>query len=176
MFPGAKQVSAGAITILAIAAFSWPITNASVSSLGFSFCSRCPTLLRLTGKSAHIAPAHIGWWLMGSGAVGLIGNWLAGQWVDQKPVATTAVFSVVLAVGMASSMAFAGANSWFVIALAIWEHREYRALSNLLISQRLAAIHARVTAIDSTSARSSIKVKVLRPPDLPCVHCFLFVG
>jgi predicted MFS family arabinose efflux permease len=76
-------------------------------------------LAEMLEKSAGIAPALVGWWLMGFGAVGLAGNWLGGRWVDRKPLATTALFCVVLAVGMAATMALAG-SLWFAIALAVW--------------------------------------------------------
>jgi DHA1 family inner membrane transport protein len=77
-------------------------------------------LAEMLEKSAGIAPSRVGWWLMGFGAVGLAGNWLGGRLVDKQPLATTAVFSVVLALGMAGTMALAGSNIWFVIALAVW--------------------------------------------------------
>ena len=59
-------------------------------------------------KIALVPSAHVGGWLMGFGAVGLLGNWLGGRWVDRHPLAVTALFSVLLAVGMASSMAGVG--------------------------------------------------------------------
>lgn len=77
-------------------------------------------LAEMLEKSAGVAPAQVGWWLMGFGAVGLIGNWLGGLWVDQKPLATTAIFSLVLAAGMAASMLFAGLSIGFAIALGVW--------------------------------------------------------
>jgi predicted MFS family arabinose efflux permease len=70
--------------------------------------------------SAGIAPSQVGWWLMGFGAVGLFGNWLGGLWVDKKPLATTAIFCIVLAFGMAATMAFAELSAWFAFWLAIW--------------------------------------------------------
>jgi predicted MFS family arabinose efflux permease len=76
-------------------------------------------LAEMLEKSAGIAPALVGWWLMGFGAVGLFGNWLGGRWVDSKPLATTAIFCAVLAVGMAATMALAG-SMWFAMALAVW--------------------------------------------------------
>jgi len=73
-------------------------------------------------QSARIAPAHVGWWLMGFGAVGLFGNWLGGLWVDSRPLATTALFCAVLALGMAAAMALAGGGAGlpFALALAVW--------------------------------------------------------
>jgi len=73
-------------------------------------------------QSARIAPAHVGWWLMGFGAVGLFGNWLGGLWVDTRPLATTALFCAVLALGMAAAMALAGGGAGlaFALALAVW--------------------------------------------------------
>ncbi|MGS0743732.1 MFS transporter [Glaciimonas sp. GG7] len=77
-------------------------------------------LAEMLEKSAGIASGLVGWWLMGFGAVGLFGNWLGGQWADKKPLATTAIFSVVLALGMVASTAFAGIGISFAIALGIW--------------------------------------------------------
>jgi predicted MFS family arabinose efflux permease len=60
---------------------------------------------------------------MGFGAVGLFGNWLGGLWVDSKPLATTALFCIILALGMAATTALAGLGShsvWFALALGIW--------------------------------------------------------
>jgi predicted MFS family arabinose efflux permease len=97
------------------------LANVALSVLVFSAMFTGYTYLaEMLEKSAHIVPAQVGWWLMGFGAVGLLGNWLGGLWVDRKPLATTAAFCVMLAVGMAASMAFAGVSVAFVIALAVW--------------------------------------------------------
>ncbi|MRW83372.1 MFS transporter [Pseudoduganella sp. FT26W] len=97
------------------------LANVALSVLVFTAMFTGYTYLaEMLEKSAHIAPALVGWWLMGFGAVGLVGNWLGGRWGDRKPLATTAAFSVMLALGMAASMAFAGASLAFVIALAVW--------------------------------------------------------
>ncbi|KQP23609.1 MFS transporter [Pseudorhodoferax sp. Leaf267] len=69
---------------------------------------------------ALVPSALVGWWLMGFGAVGLAGNWLGGRWVDRRPLLTTAVFSALLAIGMAASMALASHHTGLVIALAVW--------------------------------------------------------
>lgn len=96
------------------------LVNVALSVLVFTAMFTGYTYLaEMLEKSARIAPALVGWWLMGFGAVGLFGNWLGGRWVDKKPLATTAIFCVVLAVGMAATMALAG-SLWFAIALGVW--------------------------------------------------------
>ena len=99
------------------------LANVALSILVFTAMFTGYTYLAETlEKSAGIPPAQVGWWLMGFGAVGLLGNWLGGRWVDGKPLATTAFFSIVLALGMAATMAFAGAGigPGFILALAVW--------------------------------------------------------
>ena len=77
-------------------------------------------LAEVLEKIAHVPPAQVGWWLMGFGAVGLAGNWLGGLWVDRKPLATTAGFSALLAIGMAATVALATSRPALVLALAVW--------------------------------------------------------
>jgi len=97
------------------------MANVALSILVFTAMFTGYTYLaEMLEKSAGVAPAQVGWWLMGFGAVGLIGNWLGGLWVDQKPLATTAIFSLMLAAGMAASMLFAGLSIGFAIALGVW--------------------------------------------------------
>ncbi|EJN06620.1 MFS transporter [Herbaspirillum sp. YR522] len=98
------------------------LANVALSILVFTAMFTGYTYLaEMLEKSAGIAPALVGWWLMGFGAVGLVGNWLGGLWVDQKPLATTAAFSLVLAIGMTGTTALAtGAQLWFAMALAVW--------------------------------------------------------
>lgn len=71
-------------------------------------------------QSAGVAATHVGWWLMGFGAIGLFGNWLGGLWVDKKPLATTAMFSFLLALGMVSAMLLVSDKVLFACALAVW--------------------------------------------------------
>ena len=77
-------------------------------------------LAELLEQVAQVPPSHVGWWLMGFGAVGLVGNWLGGLWVDRKPLATTAAFSALLAVGMVAAVLFAQVSTGLVVALAVW--------------------------------------------------------
>ncbi len=97
------------------------LANVALSVLVFTAMFTGYTYLaEMLEKSAGIAPAHVGWWLMGFGAVGLVGNWIGGLWVDQKPLATTALFCAILALGMAGSMLLSHAGWTFALALAVW--------------------------------------------------------
>src|SRR5690606_27101366 len=63
---------------------------------------------------------HVGWWLMGFGAIGLSGNWLGGRFVDRSPLGATAAFSLLLALGMAASVPLADVPILLALALAVW--------------------------------------------------------
>lgn len=77
-------------------------------------------LAELLEQVAHVPSAQVGWWLMGFGAVGLIGNWLGGVWVDRKPLAATAAFSAMLALGMLAAVLLAEVPIGLTLALAVW--------------------------------------------------------
>jgi len=74
------------------------------------------TLERIAG----VAPARIGWWLMGFGAIGLVGNWMGGWLVDRRPLRATLVFTLMLGLGMATSVPVAHSLGLLIVALAIW--------------------------------------------------------
>lgn len=67
-----------------------------------------------------VAPARVGWWLMGFGAIGLIGNWLGGRAVERSPLGATATFVAILGVGMAASVSLASVRGWFEIPFVLW--------------------------------------------------------
>ncbi|SEL40310.1 Predicted arabinose efflux permease, MFS family [Roseateles sp. YR242] len=77
-------------------------------------------LAELLETVAGVPAAQVGWWLMGFGAVGLLGNWLGGQWVDRRPLATTAVFCALLAVGMLATVLLATTHVGLAVALGVW--------------------------------------------------------
>lgn len=77
-------------------------------------------LAELLEKVAHVPSVHVGWWLMGFGAVGLLGNRQGGMWVDRKPLATTALFSVVLAIGMLATVLMAAQPAGLALTLGVW--------------------------------------------------------
>ncbi|MEQ1975436.1 MFS transporter [Xenorhabdus sp. SGI240] len=74
------------------------------------------TLERIVG----VQPAYVGWWLMGFGAIGLIGNWLGGRFVDRNPLRVTVIFTILLAIGMAFSVPLASSLFLLGIFLALW--------------------------------------------------------
>jgi predicted MFS family arabinose efflux permease len=69
---------------------------------------------------AGVAPAQVGWWLMGFGAIGLIGNWLGGRAVDRSPLGATVLFVVILGLGMGASVSLASTRGWFDIPFVLW--------------------------------------------------------
>lgn len=73
-------------------------------------------LERLGGVPA----GQVGWWLMGFGAVGMLGNHLGGSMVDKRPLGAMVVFLLVLGVGMTAAVAFAEQRAWLIAALVAW--------------------------------------------------------
>ncbi|KVN32265.1 MFS transporter [Burkholderia pyrrocinia] len=97
------------------------IANVALSVVVFTAMFTAYTYLAdLLERVAHVPPALVGWWLMGFGAIGLAGNWLGGHFVDRNPAGATAVFALLLGIGMAASVPFAGSLAWLCAALAVW--------------------------------------------------------
>jgi MFS transporter, DHA1 family, inner membrane transport protein len=69
---------------------------------------------------AGIPASHVGWWLMGFGLFGLLGNWLGGNMVERGPIMATAVATLVLSGGMIATTAFASSQLLLIPALAAW--------------------------------------------------------
>ena len=123
------------------------VANVALSVLVFTAMFTAYTYLADTLENAAGVPkAQVGWWLMGFGAVGLFGNWLGGRWVDSRPLGVTALFSVLLAIGMAASMAFAAQRFWLCIALAIWGVANTALYPVCQIRVMKAASHAKALA------------------------------
>lgn len=71
-------------------------------------------------RLAGIPAAQVGWWLMGFGAVGMIGNWIGGRVVDGNPLGATVVFLLLLIGGMLATLLAVGKHGWLALALAVW--------------------------------------------------------
>lgn len=123
------------------------VANVALSVLVFTAMFTAYTYLADTLETAAGVPkAQVGWWLMGFGAVGLLGNWLGGRWVDGRPLGVTALFSALLALGMALSMAFVGHRGGLVAALAIWGIANTALYPICQIRVMKAASHAKALA------------------------------
>lgn len=97
------------------------IANGALSVLVFTAMFTGYTYLaEILENVAGVPSAQVGWWLMGFGAVGLVGNWLGGMWVDQRPLVSTAGFSILLGLGMTTTVVFANHHAGLVVALAVW--------------------------------------------------------
>jgi MFS transporter, DHA1 family, inner membrane transport protein len=95
--------------------------NVGLSVLVFTAMFTTYTYLSDTLEQlAGVSPAQVGWWLMGFGAIGLVGNWLGGRAVDRNPLGATVAFTAVLAIGMAASAPLAKAHGWFGASLVLW--------------------------------------------------------
>lgn len=97
------------------------VANVVLSVVVFTAMFTAYTYLAdLLERIAGVAPAHVGWWLMGFGAIGLLGNWLGGRLVDRSPLGATAAFALLLGVGMAASVPLADSAGLLAGALALW--------------------------------------------------------
>ncbi|MET0209438.1 MAG: MFS transporter [Burkholderiaceae bacterium] len=123
------------------------VANVALSVVVFTAMFTAYTYLADTlERAAGIPKQQVGWWLMGFGAVGLFGNWLGGRWVERRPLAVTALFSILLALGMAASMAFVDDRRWLVIALALWGIANTALYPICQIRVMKAASHAKALA------------------------------
>jgi predicted MFS family arabinose efflux permease len=97
------------------------LANVVLSILVFTAMFTAYTYLAdMLERIAGVAPAHVGWWLMGFGAIGLAGNWLGGKAVDRAPVKATAWFAALLGVAMALAVPTAHSILIFCGVLAVW--------------------------------------------------------
>lgn len=97
------------------------LANVGLSILVFTAMFTAYTYLAdILERVADVAPANVGWWLMGFGAIGLAGNWLGGKAVDRAPLKATAAFAGLLALGMALCVPAAGNPILFCAVLALW--------------------------------------------------------
>ncbi|WP_339488596.1 MFS transporter [Pseudomonas sp. EL_65y_Pfl2_R95] len=71
-------------------------------------------------RLAGVPASQVGWWLMGFGAVGMIGNYLGGSMVDRTPLGAMVLFLVILAAGMLLAIPFATEFWVLIVALTAW--------------------------------------------------------
>ncbi|MBY5377262.1 MFS transporter [Rhizobium leguminosarum] len=77
-------------------------------------------LADLLENVAGIDPRYVGWWLMGFGLIGLIGNWMGGLIADRNSLFATLIFTVILIIAMLLFIP-AAQNPWLLAAvLGLW--------------------------------------------------------
>ena len=111
--PGAKQTA-----ILKEPRF---LAHVLLSILAFTAMFTAYTYLAdILERLAHVPPSQVGWWLMGFGAVGMIGNQIGGRLVDRAPLGAMVVFLLVLGIGMLAAVPLADNRVGLVLALIAW--------------------------------------------------------
>lgn len=94
------------------------LANVTLSVVVFTAMFVAYTYLAdLLERVAGVQPDYVGWWLMGFGAIGLVGNWIGGKTVDKSPIGASALFLVLLAIGMAAIVPLVQAGIVFCLAL-----------------------------------------------------------
>jgi predicted MFS family arabinose efflux permease len=97
------------------------LANVFLSILLFTAMFTAYTYLAdMLERVAGVAPEHVGWWLMGVGAVGMFGNWLGGQVVDRSPLGSTVAFAALLGVAMLAFVPLSGSTAGMTLSLVAW--------------------------------------------------------
>lgn len=100
---------------------SFFLGNVALSIIAFVAMFTAYTYLAdVLERLASVPAPQVGWWLMGFGAIGLVGNALGGKLVDRSPLAATGGFVALLIIGMLAAFAMTGTRAMFVVALAAW--------------------------------------------------------
>ncbi|XDZ51624.1 MFS transporter [Neisseriaceae bacterium CLB008] len=113
-----RQSLRGQIAQLWQAEFGWQVlTSVWVFTAMFTAYTYLADILE---RLAEVPANQVGWWLMGFGAVGLIGNGLGGRWVSRQPLAATAGFSLLLGLAMLLTSWWMEQGLGLVVGLALW--------------------------------------------------------
>jgi len=97
------------------------LAHIALSVLAFTAMFTAYTYLAdILERLAGIPGAQVGWWLMGFGAVGMLGNYIGGRVVDANPLGATATFLLVLIAGMIGTLLTVRHHGLMALALAVW--------------------------------------------------------
>ena len=97
------------------------LAQVALSTITFTAMFTAYTYLADTLERLAAIPANqVGWWLMGFGAVGMIGNYIGGRAVDRNPLGATVFFLILLGAGMLAIVPAASNTVWLVLALSVW--------------------------------------------------------
>lgn len=97
------------------------LAHIALSVIAFTAMFTAYTYLAdILGRVAGIAPVQVGWWLMGFGAVGMLGNYIGGRVVDGNPLGATAMFLLIMIAGMLGTLLTIQHHGIMAAALAVW--------------------------------------------------------
>ena len=97
------------------------LAHVLLSVLAFTAMFTAYTYLADILQTLGAIPANqVGWWLMGFGAIGMIGNQWGGALVDRSPLGAMVLFLAILAVGMMAAVPLAGNHTLLIGALILW--------------------------------------------------------
>lgn len=97
------------------------LAHVALSALAFTAMFTAYTYLADTlERLAGIEASQVGWWLMGFGAIGMLGNHFGGRLVDRSPLGATVLFLLLLAVGMLAATPLVAHQGGLIVALMIW--------------------------------------------------------
>lgn len=97
------------------------LAHVLLSVVAFTAMFTAYTYLADTLESlAGIPASQVGWWLMGFGAIGMIGNQIGGSMVDKSPLGAMLLFLLILGAGMLAAVPLATNSIGLVIALIAW--------------------------------------------------------
>ncbi|MFK3775700.1 MFS transporter [Pseudomonas sp. NPDC089406] len=97
------------------------IAHVLLSALVFSAMFTAYTYLaEILERLAGVPANQVGWWLMGFGVVGMLGNALAGRIADRSPLRATVLLLVMLALGMGAVAPLATHTELLIVALVLW--------------------------------------------------------
>ncbi|QEU01937.1 MFS transporter [Pseudomonas oryzihabitans] len=120
-------------------------------------------LADLLERSAGVPAAHVGWWLMGFGTVGLVGNYLAGRLVDKHEQKASVLFCTLLAVGVVSASFVAEQSLPFIAALGVWgiAHTALFPLSQIRVMNAATTGKALAGTLNISAANAGIGLGAL---------------
>lgn len=135
------------------------LAHVLLSTLAFTAMFTAYTYLADTlERLAAIPSAQVGWWLMGFGAVGMLGNHLGGKMVDRNPLAAMVLFLLMLAAGMLAAVPAAGHTFWLIVALTAWgiAHTALFPICQVRVMQAGASAQALAASMNISAANAGI--------------------
>ena len=97
------------------------LAHVGLSTLAFTAMFTAYTYLADMLERLASVPAHqVGWWLMGFGVFGMVGNAIGGRVVDRSPLGSTIIFLLLMAAALLAAVPAATHPAWLVAVLIVW--------------------------------------------------------